>query len=58
MAYGVPLVVAGKTEDKVEVTARVAWSDAVVGRQIAEAAGVAGLERIIAGLVGGDPHPH
>lgn len=28
MAYGVPLVVAGRTEDKVEVTARVAWSGA------------------------------
>jgi MGT family glycosyltransferase len=82
MAYGVPLVVAGRTEDKVEVTARVAWSgagidlrtnrpqpdriraavndvladaryrhaSAVVGEQIAAAPGVAGLERIIAGL--------
>ncbi|MBB5788441.1 glycosyltransferase [Jiangella mangrovi] len=30
MAYGVPLVVAGKTEDKIEVTARVAWSGAGV----------------------------
>lgn len=87
MAYGVPLVVAGKTEDKVEVTARVAWSgagidlrtnrprpdriadavravladpryrtaSAVVGGQIAAAPGVAGLERVIAGLVDGDP---
>lgn len=30
LAHGIPLVVAGQTEDKVEVTARVAWSGAGV----------------------------
>ncbi|TDC54421.1 glycosyltransferase [Jiangella ureilytica] len=34
MAYGVPLVVAGRTEDKVEVTARVAWSGAGIDLRI------------------------
>ena len=28
LAHGIPLVVAGRTEDKVEVTARVGWSGA------------------------------
>src|SRR5690606_40544801 len=28
LAHGIPLVVAGQTEDKIEVTARVGWSGA------------------------------
>lgn len=43
LAYGIPLVVAGQTEDKVEVTARVGWSGAGINLRTntAEAAKVA-----------------
>jgi UDP:flavonoid glycosyltransferase YjiC (YdhE family) len=34
LAHGVPLVVAGRTEDKMEVSARVAWSGAGISLRL------------------------
>ncbi|TQS45702.1 glycosyltransferase [Cryptosporangium phraense] len=51
IAHGVPLVAAGKTEDKVEVTARVAWSGVGVDLRTqtpSEAAIRSGVRKVLA----------
>lgn len=50
LAHGVPLVVAGQTEDKIEVTARVGWSGAGINLRTsaAEASAIArAVDRVL-----------